>query len=469
MAEISMSVSHDNPGDPRHDLVAEYRMGLSNVDRERTELNVVLQQRGLEMTYEDVFNDALAAYNAKQIQSGHRERVIDDYLLKIRNSKQEKAEYEMVIQIGNRDTMPATDEGCRKLAAEVYQDFFDEFEKRFPNLAVTTAVIHNDESTPHMHIKYVPFATGQKRGLSTRNSLSGALREMGYKGTNDFNEALHALLKETAKEKGIERLDMNQGGRKHLSVAEFKTRMAHTETYGYTNDPALLQLAVEQSHVIERQEEMIGAAIAELSRVAEGDLDRGRAKELVDNLQQLAERLKTPVQRFKSAVQAIPDAWRDHVINPIADWMRVPFAAPKVGYFPPLDKFTCYENAYSPPWTEWRYEDAHGSYISIRVEQRDEIFTATAQVDGHFEPIYMPHQAGSSAHAALERAHGWLSKQVVERGIALGNSNVLHKTAQGNPLNAAPKPKENRDYRRDVEAAKNAAMPAQRPSIGRRR
>ena len=39
-----------------------------------------------------------------------------------------------------------------------------------------------DEATPHLHIDFVPFTTGSKRGLDTRVSLKQALAKQGFKG-----------------------------------------------------------------------------------------------------------------------------------------------------------------------------------------------------------------------------------------------------------------------------------------------
>lgn len=39
-----------------------------------------------------------------------------------------------------------------------------------------------DEATPHLHIDFVPFTTGSKRGLDTRVSLKQALAAQRFKG-----------------------------------------------------------------------------------------------------------------------------------------------------------------------------------------------------------------------------------------------------------------------------------------------
>lgn len=61
------------------------------------------------------------------------------------------------------------------------------FQERNPNLRVFNAVMHLDEETPHLHIDYVPFSTGNKRGLETKVSLKGALKAQGFVGTGRFD------------------------------------------------------------------------------------------------------------------------------------------------------------------------------------------------------------------------------------------------------------------------------------------
>jgi len=76
-----------------------------------------------------------------------------------------------------------------KVATALLREFTEKFQARNPHLRVFNAVIHLDEATPHIHIDFVPFATEQKRGLSTRVSLTKALEQQGFKGKGKFNTA----------------------------------------------------------------------------------------------------------------------------------------------------------------------------------------------------------------------------------------------------------------------------------------
>ena len=76
-----------------------------NVDSERTRLNIDYCNKPIKQVYHELFDEALAKYNAKQKR---KDRVIPDYYEKIRTGKQEKLFHEIIFQIGNKEDMAAT-------------------------------------------------------------------------------------------------------------------------------------------------------------------------------------------------------------------------------------------------------------------------------------------------------------------------------------------------------------------------
>ena len=154
------------------------KFSAKNVDVERSKNNIAYINEDIRKVYHKLFDEALQKYNAKQTRS---DRKIDDYYEKIRTGKQEKLFHEVIFQVGNRDdTNAKTDEG--KLAAQILDEFMSGFQERNPNLRVFSAHLHMDEETPHLHIDFVPFTTGSKRGLETRVSLKKALAAQGFTG-----------------------------------------------------------------------------------------------------------------------------------------------------------------------------------------------------------------------------------------------------------------------------------------------
>ena len=149
-----------------------------NTDPGRSHLNITYCQENIKTVYHELFDEALERYNAKQTRADRR---IEDYYEKIRSGKQEKPFHEIILQVGNRDDMSANSEEGQ-LAAVVLDEYMNGFQERNPQLRVFSAHLHMDEATPHLHIDFVPFTTGSKRGLDTRVSLKQALAAQGFKG-----------------------------------------------------------------------------------------------------------------------------------------------------------------------------------------------------------------------------------------------------------------------------------------------
>lgn len=195
-----------------------------NVDANRTHLNISYCNKDIRKVYDDLFGEALKRYNDKQKRA---DRKIDDYYEKICNSKQEKPFYEIILQIGDKDNMSSFDENG-ELAKKILDNYFDTFEERNPYLKVFSAHLHMDEVTPHLHIDFVPFTTGSKRGLDTRVSLKQALAAQGFTGGtrsdtewNQWVSSEKSTLAFFMKTHGIE-WEQKGTHEKHLSVLDFK-------------------------------------------------------------------------------------------------------------------------------------------------------------------------------------------------------------------------------------------------------
>ena len=197
-----------------------------NIDSERSYLNVEYCNEDVKDVYHELFDEALVRYNEKQTRS---DRKIDDYYDKICFGKQEKPFHEIILQIGDKDNMGATTENGQ-LAAKVLDEYMRDFQRRNPTLRIFSAYLHMDEATPHLHIDFVPYTTGSKRGLDTRVSLKQALSALGFKGgtrsETELNQWVQHEKKQLAEimlEHGIE-WEQKGTHEKHLSVLDFKKK-----------------------------------------------------------------------------------------------------------------------------------------------------------------------------------------------------------------------------------------------------
>ena len=214
-----------------------------NTDPERSHLNVEYCNENIKDVYHELFDEALARYNEKQTRNDRR---IDDYYEKIRSGKQEKPFHEIILQIGDRETMGAeTEEG--RLAAKILDEYMQGFQRRNPTLRVFSAHLHMDEATPHLHIDFVPYTTGSKRGLDTRVSLKQALMALGFKGgtrqETELNQWVLAEKQQLASimlEHGIE-WEQKGTHEKHLSLLDFEKQERAKEVAALEEQKAELE------------------------------------------------------------------------------------------------------------------------------------------------------------------------------------------------------------------------------------
>ena len=186
-----------------------------NVDAERSVLNRVLVDLELQSVYHELFDEAVKRYNSKQKRA---DRKIKNYLQHVRSDKKTKEFHELVVQIGNKDDVQNLDPN---VLADMLQEYLVEFIKRNSQMKVFYAIIHMDQTTPHLHLDYVPFATNQTRGLETRISNDRAIKQMGYASWLDWRTSEMDKLADILHRNGFERTIMNDDTI-HLSVAAYK-------------------------------------------------------------------------------------------------------------------------------------------------------------------------------------------------------------------------------------------------------
>lgn len=182
MCEGKGSLSHNN-----REFTAR------NIDSSRTPNNIVFVQQALSEAYHQLFDEAVERYNAKQKR---KDRRIGDYFEHLFNrppsksvitgTNKQKSFYEHLVYIGTRkDTAVGTPDA--EITTECLREYMEGFQARNPNLYVFNAVLHLDESTPHLHINYIPVGHFA-HGLEVRNAKNKALDEMGFGNDAKLND-----------------------------------------------------------------------------------------------------------------------------------------------------------------------------------------------------------------------------------------------------------------------------------------
>ena len=291
-----------------------------NVDAERSHLNIDYCNESIKKVYHELFDEALERYNAKQTRA---DRKIENYYEKIRSSKQEKPFHELILQIGDKENMGAESENGQ-LAMQVLDEYYRSFQERNPQLRVFSAHLHLDEATPHLHIDFVPFTTGSKRGLDTRVSLKQALAAQGFKGGSrgDTEWSQWVLSEKEQLAAVMERygIEWEQKGthEKHLSVLEYK-KQERTE-----------EIEQLESKIIDKQTEFETLSM----RIQNFDKGTNSLSQMQNALENASEYQLPEPQGFLTA-----KSYKSKVVEPLIKRLKSLVKTLMVRYFQAIDDY----------------------------------------------------------------------------------------------------------------------------------
>ena len=278
-----------------------------NVNADKISDNIIYVQKDLKETYKEIFSEALEKYNAKQKRS---DRVIKDYYEHIKNNNKEKLFYETVVQFGNINTAKVGTESGER-AKKMLEEYMKDFEKRNPNFIVFNAVMHLDESTPHLHIDFIPVAYNQTQGLETRVSMRKACEQMDcsskskkHSERQQWAEKEKEIMKSIAKKYGLE-IENKNITRPHLSVEEYKQTCRELD---------------EKKRQINELYEKSNLNPAEMKK-SDLDLLVNRSKQLQKEIEKKNQRISDLKNRIQSDFRYIKIG-EEQKINFIADSLR---------------------------------------------------------------------------------------------------------------------------------------------------
>ena len=204
---------------------------LSKVDKHNyrkydNEQELIEIVRGTSSPLDDVkelylseFEEARLEYNSKQSRPS---RMIDNYFENVSNNEKKDLAVEIILELGNKEYWDTKDENFKKKMSEVYKKQVDDLELLVPNFKVASAIIHYDETSPHLHIVGVPIKYKNKNGMEkqvgksdvfTKESLIRLQDKMRTLCIEEFNQiySLDSTLKKKQKgrNKDIHVSDMN--------------------------------------------------------------------------------------------------------------------------------------------------------------------------------------------------------------------------------------------------------------------
>ncbi len=166
-------------------------------DNDQDDIQII---RGTTSLYDDVknlyineFEEARIKYNETQREI----RKIDDYFTHISENAKNDLACEIIIELGDKKYWDTKNKEFKKRMTNVYSKQADDLELMVPNFKICSAIIHYDETSPHMHIVGVPIKTKSKYGMEkqvgksdvfTKESLTKLQDKMRILCIESFNK-----------------------------------------------------------------------------------------------------------------------------------------------------------------------------------------------------------------------------------------------------------------------------------------
>ena len=113
--------------------------------------------------YKEEFDEAKEEYNLKQVRD---DRKIKDYFTHISNNEKNDLACEIIIELGDKKYWDTKDDKFKRRMTNVYKKQIEDLEIILPTFKIASAIIHYDETSPHMHIVGVPIKYKSKNGMS---------------------------------------------------------------------------------------------------------------------------------------------------------------------------------------------------------------------------------------------------------------------------------------------------------------
>ena len=308
MEERTLSITIGG-GDIRHN---NRLFRPSNVDHSRTPDNITLVREDIQDAYHRLFNDSVTKYNESQKRN---DRKIKNYFDKIYRSKKEKPFYEFIAQVGNQGDQPD-----QKKCVEILEDFHKMMQKDYPNMAIFNSVIHVDESTPHLHLDFIPVGEGYKKGLEKRVSMQKALQNLGFSNYADFRNELMQKFEIIAKRHKIERKRDVAVGERHLTIQDYRAlnRMAEQkiEDLDKTRVPRSSSRVLKKLNVVpvEMYEEVSrdnmyrkaqNKALTSENEALRGQISKLKTKNNIDTYEAVIENQKDQIEDLKDNLKIV--------------------------------------------------------------------------------------------------------------------------------------------------------------------
>ena len=198
--------------------------------------------------YKDEFEEARLEYNSRQTR---KDRKIKDYFSHVSNNSKNDLACEIIIELGDKNFWDTKDLTYKKKMTNVFKEQVTDLENILPNFKIASAIIHYDETSPHLHIIGVPIKTKTKNGMSkqvgkssvfTKESLLKLQDKMRTLCIESFNKEyltnnkLKTKLKGRNKDYHITEMENYQRMKRNIEIHQNNLDRAKEKTETLTNN-----------------------------------------------------------------------------------------------------------------------------------------------------------------------------------------------------------------------------------------
>ena len=159
---------------------------LRDYDHKTDDIQVVYGTNDLykdvQNLYQKEFLQAQLEYDNKQTRA---DRKIGDYFNHISKDSKHDLACELIIELGDMDFWNDKTMDYKKQMTEVYKDQIYKLMEVVPDFKVANAVVHYDETSPHMHLVGIPVKDGYKNGMKKQVAKSKIFTKESLKTLQD--------------------------------------------------------------------------------------------------------------------------------------------------------------------------------------------------------------------------------------------------------------------------------------------
>ena len=216
-----------------------------DINKDLIDKNVILvgtnnAENDIKEFYKNEFSEAVYQYNKNQ--PDERRKVVD-YLEKMNKDKKNNIAVEFIFQMG--DTADWKDKSIeeKEKTIEIFKKVVPILEKK--NIKTFNAVVHLDETCPHLHLLAVPIIENQKRGLSKQVSQNKVITPTVLQ---DLRKQVETIFIDEYNKAFNDNKTLKKGSeiKEHLKIDDYKKVKNVIEVAKKVKDKVLLKEAIEK-------------------------------------------------------------------------------------------------------------------------------------------------------------------------------------------------------------------------------